>query len=261
MNSRPKRLAARPSVAVLGLITIGLSAAAAGSEPDGPGAVHRIDRPVKSETGETIRIVNPFGNVRVRAIPGAAAPSMRVTVQSAAEDVVAARLEVGEHEEGPVYAVVASDRGGALLRADVVVALPDRAGIDVRMEHGDFTMHPAAYPVRLRAESGDVKLRTVGPVDVRVWSGRVVYDPPADAAPSGGRVQTSGAPVDVLMKGAGPLNFRVVSGAAVTTDSTAILRTRTRSGRAVLFGSDEVAATLDIRTDHAPVRLVFEGHR
>jgi hypothetical protein len=182
-------------------------------------------------------------------------------VQSAHDGPVPARLDVGEHGDGPVYAVVATRPDHPPLRADVVVGLPDRAGIDVRLVRGDFAMHPAGYPVRVRADSGAIGLRTLGAVDVRVTDGRVVYDPPGDGAAAGGSIRTSGAPVDVLMRGAAPLNFRIVSGAAVTTDSPALLATRSRDDRAVSFGPGQASATLAVQTDHAPVRLVVEGHR
>lgn len=232
-------------------------------EPQAHGAevtLHQIDHPVRSEPGETIRIVNPYGNVRVRAIPDAAPGSLRITIQSSDGGRAPALVDSSQSDEGPVYEI-SSQRPQSLLRVDVVVALPDRAGIDVRLTDGDFTMHPARYPVRVRADSGAVTVRTLGEVDVRVWSGHLTYNPPSGGAPAGGRLQSSGAPVDVLMKGAGPLAFRVLSGAAVTTDSLPLLRTRAISGRAVSFGADPEAETLEIRTDHGPVRLVFEGHR
>lgn len=235
-------------------------AAAQPQAHDANATIHQVDHPVRSEPGETIRIANPYGNVVVRAIPDAAPASLRMTMQSSDGERPPARLDSSEGDEGPVYKI-SSTRPGSLLRVDVVVALPDRAGIDVQLTEGDFTMHPARYPVRVQADSGAVTVRTLGEVDVRVWSGRVIYNPPSGGAPAGGRVQTSGAPVDVLMKGAGPLAFRVISGAAVTTDSLSLLRTRASSGRAVSFGASQEAETLDIRTDHGPVRLVFNGNR
>ena len=244
------------------LLAASLAPAIAFAQPEpaaAGGRVDQIERAVRSRVGETIRIVNAHGDVRVRAVPAGAPASLRATVQSTGGEA-AARVDAGEHERGPVYAVAATD-ADALLRVDVVLALPDRAGLDVRLERGDFTMHPARYPVRVRAQAGDVTLRTLGPVDARVWSGHLVYNPPGGVAPGGGRLQTSAAPVDVLVRNAGPLAFRVVSGAAVTTDSAALLQSRSRDGRALLFGDHDDAAVLDIRTDHAPVRLVVEGHR
>lgn len=252
----------RPAALALLAATLLVPFAPAAAQPEpGVGIIHQLDHAVRSRAGETIRIVNPFGNVRVRSIPDAARASLRVTVQSSREGPAPARLAASEHDGGPVYAVEAADPAGALIRADLVVALPDRAGLDVRLHDGDFAMHAAGYPVRLRARSGDVGLRTTGRVDVEVVSGRVVYNPPAGAAPAGGRIVTSAAPVDVLARHAGPLNFRVLSGSAVTTDSPALLGTRTRDGRAVLFGDHDEAAVLTVRTDHAPVRLVLEANR
>jgi hypothetical protein len=246
-------------MAVLALIGAGR---AVGTQPEpAAGILHQLDHPVRSVAGETIRIVNPFGNVRVRAIPEAARPSIRVTVQSSVADAVPARLAVDRHSAGPAYAVEAIKPADALVRADLVVALPDRAGLDISLRRGDFAMHAATYPVRVRADSGRVQLRTAGTVDVEVGAGRVIYNPPNGEIPAGGRIATSAASVDVLARHAGPLNFRVVSGPAVTTDSPELLATRRLDGRAVLLGEWADAALLSIRTDHAPVRIVLEGQR
>lgn len=233
-------------------------------EPAGFAELHQIDRDVASVAGETIRIVNRYGNIRIRSVPDQAEGSLRVTVQAYSKDTIPASVETRRSEDGPVYEVMADSASGDFIRADLVVALPDRAGVDVVLEDGDFTMHPATYPVRVRARSGQVRLRTTGRVDVEVLDGHVVYNPPGGSPSTpiaGGRIQTSGAPVDVLVGDRTALAYRVVSGAAVTTDSLALLESRRRDGRAVLFGDREGNGLLEIQTDHAPVRLVAEGNR
>lgn len=223
--------------------------------------LHQIDRKLASVAGETIRIVNRYGNVRIRALPDHARGSLRVTVQARSKDINPARLDVSRVDSGPVYEVMADSASDDFIRADLVVALPDRAGLDVVLKHGDFTMHPASYPVKLRARTGNVRLRTSGTVGVEVLEGRVIYHPPRGRSPEGGRIQTSGAPVNALLDQDVALNLHVVSGAAVTTDSLELLASRRRKGRAAVFGAQEDAATLEILTDHGPVRLVVEGHR
>lgn len=230
-------------------------------EPAGFAEIHQIDRTITSERGQTVRIVNRYGNVRIRAVPDAAQGTLRATVQSAFEGVVPAAIQAAKDNQGPVYEVVAGKRADALIRVDVVVGLPDRAGIDVELDSGDFTMHPATYPVRVRAAAGAINLRTSGAVDVEVLGGQVVYNPPRDRRPSGGRIKTSGAPVDVLLGANTELNFRVTSGVAVTTDSLQLLQARSRDDRAFVFELFDNAPELEILTDHGPVRLVREGHR
>ncbi|MEX2498889.1 MAG: hypothetical protein WD397_08455 [Wenzhouxiangellaceae bacterium] len=250
-------------VRALALSGLLIGAVEAQPEPAGFAELHQIDRAVASVAGETIRIVNRFGNVRIRSVPDQAEGSLRVTVQAHTKKTNPATVEVRRNECGPVFEVVADAESDDFIRADLVVALPDRAGVDVVLEDGDFTMHAASYPVRVGARSGQIRLQTSGRVDVEVLGGRVVYNPPGPVGhrPAGGRIQTSGAPVDVLVGDRTALNYRVVSGAAVTTDSLALLETRRREGRAVLFGDHQGANLLEIQTDHAPVRLVAEGHR
>lgn len=243
------------------LAALGAFATHVGAQPEPAGfaEIHQVDSPVESRRGEVVHIVNHYGNVRIRAVPDAADGAMRATIQSTSRDLVPASIRAGASDQGPVYQVVPSKNADALIRVDVVVALPDKAGIDVEMKTGDFTMHPASYPVRIRAEAGTINLRSSGRVDVEVLGGQVVYNPPRDQQPTGGRIKTSGAPVDALLGADMPLNFRVASGVAVTTDSLELLQARTRDGRALLFAPHEGAPLLEILTDHGPVRLVVEG--
>jgi len=250
----------RSKLAIAALIMASASFAAQ-PEPAGFAEIHQLDQAVDVVRGETVRIVNPFGNVRVRAVPDAAGGMMRATVQSTSTISVPAGIQARHDDVGPVYEVVAGPQSETLIRVDVVVALPDKAALDVEMVHGDFTMHAATYPVRIRAESGNIDLHTAGSVDVEVLEGHVRYKPPHGPAPAGGRIQTSGAPVDVIVGSRALLNFRVVSGAAVTTDSLLLLQSRSRDGRATVFAPHDEADQLFIQTDHAPVRLVAEGHR
>jgi len=255
-------LICRPGAgSALAALVLLFSSVHAQPEPAGFGEIHQIDQAVKSIRGETVRIVNPFGNVRIRAIPDAADGMLRATVQSTSRDGIPASVRTRDGDRGPVFEVVAAEQAAALLRVDVVVALPDKAGLDVEMARGDFTMHAATYPVRIRADAGNINLRTAGPVDVEVIDGHVTYNPPRDRKLAGGRIQTSSAPVDVLVSSHAVLKFRVVSGAAVTTDSLALLQSRSRDGRATVFAYHAGADALAIQTDHAPVRLVVEGHR
>ena len=125
------------------------------------------------------------------------------------------------------------------------------------MQDGSFTMHPATYPVKLRARDGKLTLRTTGELDVETLNGHVVVQQGAGDTPiAGGRIQTSAAPVDVLGADLGRLNFETLSGAAVTTDSVALLQTRVRDERKYRFVGDPENPTLSIQTDAAPIRLV-----
>ncbi|MDT8409078.1 MAG: hypothetical protein RQ741_05725 [Wenzhouxiangellaceae bacterium] len=265
-------------------------------EPAGAGEIHQLDRQFDVKPGTALRIVNPYGNVRIREVPLGAPAQLRVTVQTeagqpnpaaitertavgdesgvatdhatdltiiltivAAPDRVAANGPTGDPMSEGNEAIL--DRIAGFLRADFVLAVPDSVELEIELVDGDFTMHGATYPVKLRARSGHINLRTAGRVDVEVGSGHVIYNQNIEGPVHGGRIQTSRAPVDILRADAAELRYRVVSGAAVTTDSQEILQSRSRDGRAWVFGLEQAAATLEIQTDSAPVRLVAEGIR
>lgn len=252
-------------------VLIGFALALAGSlvvadqaEPAVGGGLYQLDLALQVKDGQRIRIVNPYGNVRLRALPDVSDGELRVSVQTDADVANPARIVRRELDDG----VELSIEGDAdlrsidgFLRADFVLGLPNRVRLEIEMERGDFTMHPADYPIRLRAEHGAIRLRTTGEVDVQILSGSVIYQPDGEGRIAGGRIQTSSAPVDVLLQQPERLNFEVVSGAAVTTDSASILSRRTRDGRALRFVDDADAGLLRIQTDAAPVRLVVDGIR
>ena len=233
-------------------------------EPQLGSELTQLDLALELKDGQRVRVVNPYGNVRLRALPDAAEGELRVTVQTASGVSNPARIVLHQIEDG-IELVIEGDAPlrdtEGFLRADFVLGLPNRVRLDVQMERGDFTMHPFDAPIRLRAEGGTIRLRTTGEVDVEVLSGHVVYQPGGEASIAGGRIQTSSAPVDVMLKRPERLNFEVVSGAAVTTDSIAILARRTRDGRTLRFLDDPAAGLIRIQTDDAPVRLVAEGIR
>ncbi len=240
-------------------------AASTEPEPAGAGEIVRLTEEVAVKDGQKVRVINHHGNIRIREVPLASSIELALTVQTEPGVTNPVRPSVEMRDDGVLELRPASERpldaSDGVLRIDLTLALPDRVELDVELAEGDFTMHGASYPVRLRAERGSVRLRTSGEVDVEVTEGHVVYLPPRGIAPAGGRIATSGAPVDVLMNDPELLAFEVLSGAAVTTDSPWLLARRELRGRTEHFGGDEAEATLAIRTDAAPVRLVFEGIR
>lgn len=229
------------------------------------GELRQLDLAFDVKPGFLVRVVNPYGNVRIREVPLAATAELRVTLQSREGRSLPARIV----EEGIANGISLSVAGGDsrldasddFLRADFVLAVPDTVELEVEMERGDFTMHAATYPLKLRAQSGHINLRTTGRVDVETLDGHVIYNPGPEGRMAGGRIQTSAAPVDVLLHGRESINFSVISGAAVTTDSLQLLQRRDREGRATTFYASDTDATLEIQTDAAPVRLVVHGIR
>jgi len=260
----PTRVAAALVAALLPAVLPGAQA-----ETSLPSAeIHQLDADFEVRDGMQVRIENPYGNVRIREVPLAADGQLRVTVQTPAGQPNPLRIQSKRTAE-PDRVVLgvesleraAEGRPEGLLRADFVIALPDRAAVDVAMERGDFTMHPATYPVRLRAAHARVQVSTTGTVDVEVPSGHVIYHAAAAGRVAGGRIQTSSAPVDVRRADIGRVNYQTLSGAAVTTDSLAILSARRREGREEHFIGEPSNAVLEIQTDTGPIRLVGEGMR
>ncbi len=244
-----------------------LAALEAQPETSLPGAeIHQLDLEFLVRDGMSVRIENSMGNVRIREVPLAADGRLRVTVQTPAGEPNPLRIRKKRDKNGLELAVEGVERVGeirpeGLLRADYVVALPNRVELNVIMERGDFTMHPATYPVRLRAQNGRVKILTTGRIDVEVMTGHVIYQAAGEGRVAGGRIQTSSAPVDVRRADISRVNYQTLSGAAVTTDSLAILRSRRSEGREEHFVGDPDHATLKIQTDTGPIRLVAEGMR
>ncbi|MBY6205408.1 hypothetical protein [Halomonas denitrificans] len=247
------------------LLLLAGPAASSEPEPAAAGEIVRLTEEIAVKDGQSLRVVNHLGNVRIREVPLASSVELALTVQTEPGAANPVRPSIEMRDDGVLEFRPASEGSqesfDGVLRIDLTLAVPDRVELDVELAEGDFTMHGASYPVRLRADRGTVRVRTSGEVDVEVTEGHVVYLPPRGVAPAGGRIATSGAPVDVLMNDPRLLAFEVLSGAAVTTDSPWLLNRREVRGRTAHFGGDEADATLAIRTDAAPVRLVFEGIR
>ena len=247
--------------AVLGLST---GQAVAESQP-GEVNIHRLTESFGVKDGQRIRVVNHHGNIRIREVPLASDAELALTIQVVNDAPPPVQTRVEMTDDGVLEVGILGDRSPeslpGFLRMDLTLAVPNRVELDIDLADGDFTMHDADYPVRLRARTGSVRLRTSGAVDIDVMAGHVVYLPPQDRPPHGGRIVTSKAPVDILMNDPAALQFEVLSGAAITTDSPALLQSRRREGRSFIFGGESSDHILNIRTDEAPVRLVMEGVR
>lgn len=241
------------------------SAQSAPAEQADSGSLHQLDHDFDVKPGFRIHVDNPYGNVRLREVPLAAGAEFRVTIQTRDSKAIAAEIKAEPIDGGIALSLVgersAPEDDPNFLRADFVLGVPDSIELDIRMERGDFTMHGASYPLKLTAREGKINLRTSGPVDINVDNGHVIYNPGGEGAPKGGRIQTSGAPVDVLLRGRELIGFEIISGAAVTTDSLELLQRRSREGRTTTFSTDTTEAVLEIQTDHAPIRIVHEGIR
>jgi len=216
--------------------------------------------------GQLIVVDNPWGNVGIRAVPMAAGLEARASVQFTGpgdrpEVLFEPRLEGDATILALAFDPLPETRSAATVRADLVVSLPDRVALEVHMDRGTFTMHPAGFALRLRGNDLRARIRTSGLLDVAVDAGQIIYLPPAERPPLGGRIRTSSAPVDILLADAEGLNFEIISGAAPTTDSLALLQARSISGRRVLFTPRPEQPVLAIQTDTGPVRLVTEGLR
>lgn len=252
------------ATAFVAMLLVATTAVGEVPEPALGAELYQLDRTLMLKDGALVRVVNPYGNVRIRALPDAAPAELRVTVQTAA-GVANPAMIVERAIDGGIELGIAGETSlrevDGFLRADFVLGLPNRVRLEVELDAGDFTMHSADYPVSIRGRSGKLRISTTGPIDVDLLHGHVVFQPNGVGRIAGGRIQTSTAPVDVLIRQPERLNFEIVSGAAVTTDSLAILQRRVRDGRALRFVDDDQAGLLRIQTDEAPVRLVVEGLR
>ncbi len=240
------------------------------SQPEevmGHGQVQQLHQLLKIQPGATLIVDNPLGNLRIRSIREREGIDVTATVQLKTGQDNPLDLVQQIEEDGSVKVALSGIEDmerlvRAVYRVDLVIGLPDTHPLDVRLIDGEFTMHGGTYPVRLRGRTGKANIRTSGTVDVELLHGHVVYQPAISmGAPQGGRIQTSSAAVDVLLADPESLNYQVVSGAAITTDSLALLQSRQIDGRTRLFGSDADSPVLKIQTDHGPVRLVAEGIR
>lgn len=126
--------------------------------------------PVK--TGARIVVENAWGDVRLRTLqdehvavfgslqagPGQALPS------------------VGLHDAEPALLRVRVQSGAArpsVVRADLAVFVPRGCPVEIRTTHGRIFLKGVAAPVVMTSETGDLQLKTRGPVEATTERGNI----------------------------------------------------------------------------------------
>lgn len=188
---------------------------------EGGAEILRFERSIESErTIESVRIRNPWGDVRVRRSPINAVGLSFVVQRLAADgplpdiDAAARRNRVDVRIEYPGDPRRISRGGERPGRVDLVVFAPATAAIDVETDDGELRVAHTTQPIRAHSASGRILVSGAATLDVGSNSGPVLARQ-VGGVTGASRVRSGSGTVTVLVSPTGDQRVRARAGAGI----------------------------------------------
>ncbi len=197
-----------------------------------------VTLPLKFQSGKTIKIENPVGNVKV--VGGFDVGSI-----SAIAKVKGANLEDAKDKAEAYTLIVEEGESSVVIRqpdmiglhVDMEIQLPGSATLDIRTESGDILILDTQAGCRVFSQTGDIKLRGLnGPIEARTQTGDL-------------SIEDSHTPSLVAENKSGDVSFRSVAGTQNVRSNTGSIKTRMCHGKVLSY--ETVAGTIDVDIDEA----------
>lgn len=184
-------------------------------------SILRFERSIEPErTIESVRIRNPWGDVRVRRAPINAVGLSFVVQRLAAGDPLPDIDAEAKGDHVDVRIDYPGDpkrvsRGGQRPgRVDLVVFAPATATIDVETDDGELRVAQTTQPIRARSASGRILVSGGATLDIESDSGTVLARQ-VGGVTGASRVRSGSGTVTVLVSPTGDQRIRVRAGAGI----------------------------------------------
>ncbi|MEM7584337.1 MAG: DUF4097 family beta strand repeat-containing protein [Acidobacteriota bacterium] len=216
---------------------------------------------------ESVRVVNAFGDMRVRFGGYEGEVEVIANLQNFADEGAALVVEGKMTEQGAVIEVgfrastgewVNRRRPGTRMRADLVVFVPKAAPLDAAVDDGLLEIRKLKGAVRGRSESGEIVVRGIeGDLDLTTDSGRIVANLIPREADGEQRIASRSGEVSVYANPDVSLRVQVATAGQISTDVSMTIEaaedgSRRKRGEAVV-GKGTTLLKLD--SDTGDIRL------
>lgn len=257
-------------VARLGLIVLTVVAPAQGgvAGPTEEPVLTRSTWSGKLAEGATLRVVNPFGNIRVRFGGWEGQAEVLATVQSLTDTAPAHELAVEESAEvvsvavgypAGTMAAAAGGQGTATGRVDLVVFLPAGRPLEARTGAGLLECRGLRSDLSLTSASGDVNVKaTLGAVDVRTGEGRISLVLEADASRAAQVLESESGEITVYIPENADLRVQAATSGEICTEYSLDVEHRagTEPGKLATAVIGKAASELVMQSRRGRIRLL-----
>lgn len=218
---------------------------------------HKIQRFTENVTIKkptTAKIINHYGDIRIRKADDEAFIYHGVAQTSAAQDV---KFEFS-HEGDVITAVVKYSKPDELTpqdRYDLAIVVPAGVTLDIEIERGRLSSKGLENELKVKSKTSDIALKTSRAVNLFSEQGNISLTLKGDKNKVNSTIQSYQGAVTVMYNEATPL-FEIQTGNHITSNSSALLDSKTTSQRSQRMGSDDAKNQIKITTDSGAINLI-----
>ncbi|MCX7553255.1 hypothetical protein OS175_05150 [Marinicella sp. S1101] len=221
---------------------------------DNEHSIERFSESVIIKTPTKAKIVNPYGDIRIRKADDEEFIYHGVAQSSAEQEVKFSFT----HENGVITASVQYSNPEQLSpqdRYDLAIVVPAGVELDIDIERGRLSSKGLDNVVKVQSKTSDITLKTSQAVDLFTETGDISLTVKGSDKNVNSTIQSYQGRVTVMYNQQMPL-FQVKTGNHITSNSVALLQTKTQSQRTQLMGQKNANKTIQITTDSGAINLI-----
>ena len=216
--------------------------------------IERFSQTVSISEPTTIKIINHYGDIRIRKADDDQFIYHGVA-QSQASQQVSLDFQQNKSQITAVVKYSSPDKTTDLDRFDLALIVPDLVTLDIEIEQGNLTTKGLASAIKVRTNDANIQIKTSKAVDLLSKHGDVELSIKATDAKTQSTIQTYEGAVTVLYYEAMP-RFEVNTGKYITSNSVPLLNSGSIQGRTQLYGDSNNNYYIKIKTDTGQVSLI-----
>ncbi len=216
--------------------------------------MERFTRDVEIKKPTKIKIVNHYGDIRIRKADddlfiyhgvAQSQPSQKVTLDF-------------QQQDGEITAIVNysdPEKTNHTDRFDLALIVPELASLDIEIEGGELTTKGLNSAVKVRSTNSDIQVKTPKAVDLFSKNGAIEWTVNSLKDKSESNIQTYKGAVTIFYLENMP-GFEIITGNHVASNSSKLLMSQKKIDRLKQYGDKDSAHQIKIKTDLGPITLI-----
>lgn len=240
------------SIYQLLLLTLLIGSANAAEKPKHQ--MERFTHDVEIKQPTKIKIVNHFGDIRIRKADDDLFIYHGVAQSQSFQKVT---LDF-QQKDGEITAIVnysVPEKINHTDRFDLALIVPELVSLNIEIERGNLTTKGLNSSVIARSTNSDIQVKTAKFVDLFSKKGAIELTVKSSEDKSESNIQSHQGAVTVFYHKNMP-GFEVITGNHVASNSSKLLLSQKQKDRTKLYGDKKSSHQIKIKTDSGPINLI-----